>query len=343
MSSSVRPWLVLGLAVVFGGLAAWLATASADPAAPPPVSAPSPAEPARPAGLTDAIPSGRRALTLGGESVQSVPAELHAGDRVDVVAASQLDAAERGHTVARLLLEGVEVARMEPADGRRGGPAVTVLVTPSEALALASAGRARFTLLARPRGEDGRVETGPVTFTAEGAVAYRPGSSDLLERILPGMRAVTIEVRDTDGVAGRLRRGDRVDVILTSPYSWFASDGLDAGSQGSVTETRMVSRTLLQDVEVLATERSFAPGPKDDPRPVRMVTVLVTPDDAERLAVATDATRRSVLRLVGRNAGDRARPRTDGQLLSDLLSERRERSRAEIIRGGRTQSQVFYE
>jgi Flp pilus assembly protein CpaB len=103
----------------------------------------------------------------------------------------------------------------------------------------------------------------------------------------------------------------------------------------------MVARTLLQDVEVLATEKAFEAG-ADPVRPVGKVTLLVTPQDAEKLAVASDATRKSLLRLVARNLGDHERVGTDGELLADLLTDQRESFRVDIHRGGQKTPRIFH-
>ncbi|MGH6858518.1 MAG: Flp pilus assembly protein CpaB [Methylocella sp.] len=103
----------------------------------------------------------------------------------------------------------------------------------------------------------------------------------------PGMRAVSIQVDETRGVAGFLRMGDRVDVILTrsesrnEPSSFFAD-------------------VLLQGVKVLATGQ-IANDRQAHPTVVQTVTVEVSTEQAQKLILAESV---GTLSLVLRRAGD---------------------------------------
>lgn len=88
-----------------------------------------------------------------------------------------------------------------------------------------------------------------------------------------GKRAMSVKVDDVIGVAGFATPGTRVDVLVT----------LDNTAQVSEARTQLV----LQNIVVLAagqtTERDFRGEPKEVP----VVTLLVTPEDAEKLALGT--------------------------------------------------------
>ncbi|NJD31192.1 MAG: Flp pilus assembly protein CpaB [Gammaproteobacteria bacterium] len=114
-------------------------------------------------------------------------------------------------------------------------------------------------------------------FTAEGE------GSTLATVITENMRAVSIRVNDVVGVAGFLLPGNRVDVV--SAYR----DG---------TQTR--SETIVQNVKVLAVDQT-ASTEKNEPVVVRAVTLEVTPDDAEKLALAAE---RGAIQLALRNPAD---------------------------------------
>jgi pilus assembly protein CpaB len=91
-------------------------------------------------------------------------------------------------------------------------------------------------------------------------------------------RAVTVAVTDVSGVAGLVKPGDYVDIIVTF-------DDKTVGTN--------LSQMFLQNVRVLATNRETegAPGDKKDmaaPASKLTVTLAVSPDDAARLAVADD-------------------------------------------------------
>lgn len=328
--TALRAGLLLALALVLGVAA--VRALRREPPPSPAVSAPPPAAPAPT--LVSELRPGERAIRIEVDDAVGLAPELSPGDRVDVVATTELD---RGASVSRLLLENVRVLRVEDAGaGGRRGRVVVLAVRPEQAMAAAAAGGARLSLLARSPEDGEPTPLRELAFSAErGAARVRPAQSGVLDRIPPGMRAVTVEVRETDGIAGVLRPGDRVDVIATSPTSWFRASELREGAAGQVTGTRMTARTILQDVEVLATERALRGG-VDEPTPVSVVTLLVSPADAERLAVASDATARSVLRLVGRRPDDRGRVATRGQALAELLAPPRPPgARVEVIRAGR--------
>ena len=115
----------------------------------------------------------------------------------------------------------------------------------------------------------------PVT---QGAL-IKPGERGFLAAALgPGMRAVTVSVSATSGVAGFIFPGDRVDVMLTQEVS--------GGGDG---EPLKVSETVLRNVRVLATDqRTNVRDEEGNPvvQAVSTVTLEATPKIAEKIAVA---------------------------------------------------------
>jgi pilus assembly protein CpaB len=107
----------------------------------------------------------------------------------------------------------------------------------------------------------------------------------IADAIDPSKRAMAIRVDDVSGVGGFVTPGDRVDVVMTRQ-----TDG-----------SNMVATTILQDITVRGTDQ-IADEDRDKPNVVRTVTVEVTPDDAQRLALAQQAGR---LSLALRNVGNR--------------------------------------
>lgn len=96
-----------------------------------------------------------------------------------------------------------------------------------------------------------------------------PGARATLSALVkPGMRAVTIRVNDTSGVAGFVLPGDRVDVLYTK--------GGDAGSTIDV---------LFQNVRVLAINQN-ADEKNANPIDGRVATLELTPVDAQKLSLA---------------------------------------------------------
>jgi pilus assembly protein CpaB len=107
----------------------------------------------------------------------------------------------------------------------------------------------------------------------------KPGDRGFLAAALgPGMRAVTVPVSVTSGVAGFIFPGDRVDIVL--------SQSVDGGGDGPPLR---VSETIIRNARVLATDqRMDVKG--EDGKPVMQnvstVTLEATPKIAEKIAVA---------------------------------------------------------
>jgi len=102
----------------------------------------------------------------------------------------------------------------------------------------------------------------------------------------PGMRAVSVRVDEARGVAGFVRMGDRVDVILTRS---------DSKNERSSSYTDV----LLQDVKVLATGQ-IANERQEHPTVVNTVTVQVSTEQAQKLILAESV---GTLSFVLRQAG----------------------------------------
>jgi pilus assembly protein CpaB len=111
-----------------------------------------------------------------------------------------------------------------------------------------------------------------------------PGQRASLSALIEdGMRAVTIRVDEVRGVAGFVLPGERVDVVLTQ-----------SGSGGD-----NVSDILLQNVRVLAVDQAINEK-ADKPTVARAVTLEVTTDQAQKIILASDIGK---LSLILRQAG----------------------------------------
>jgi pilus assembly protein CpaB len=112
------------------------------------------------------------------------------------------------------------------------------------------------------------------------AFVLRPGDYGFLAAVLsPGMRASTIGVDAVSGSAGLIWPGDHVDVILTQQLD---DPNLPPGRNVS-------AETLLSDVRVIAMDQQLTQGATAaaTDQTVRTATLEVTPEQAERIAVAT--------------------------------------------------------
>ncbi len=109
-------------------------------------------------------------------------------------------------------------------------------------------------------------------FILPNRLAGENAGSGLPALIPPGMRAVSVRVNEVVSVAGFVTPGTRVDVLLT-------------GSPGSAGEQQ--TTTVLQNVAVLASGHTLERTSTGEAQNTAVITLLVTPDDAQRLTLAS--------------------------------------------------------
>jgi pilus assembly protein CpaB len=109
-------------------------------------------------------------------------------------------------------------------------------------------------------------------FIMPNRLAQENAGAGLPSLIPPGMRAVSVRVNEVVSVAGFVMPGTRVDVLLTG-----APNG-----QGEEQTT-----TVLQNVAVLASGHTLERSPNGEAQNTAVITLLVTPDDAQRLTLAS--------------------------------------------------------
>jgi pilus assembly protein CpaB len=110
---------------------------------------------------------------------------------------------------------------------------------------------------------------------AEGKLA-KPGDQGFLAAVLdPGMRAITVSINQTSGIAGFVFPGDRVDLLLTTEIA-------DVDGSG---QKRFASETVLTKIRVLAMDQRVN-DIENTPKVSKTITVEVTPKQAEMIAVA---------------------------------------------------------
>ena len=136
-------------------------------------------------------------------------------------------------------------------------------------------------------------------------LAGKNAGAGLAATIPPGMRAAAIRVNEIIGVSGFVVPGMRVDVLITG------------SAPGTATTAGTLSRTLLQNIEVLSAGQNMQKDAEGKPVSVPTVNLLVTPEQAEILNLASTDTR---IQLVLRNPLDTAIVKTSGTALSNLFS-----------------------
>lgn len=121
-------------------------------------------------------------------------------------------------------------------------------------------------------------------------------------KIPDGMRAMSVRSNDVVGVAGFLYPGSHVDVVLTyrpenSPVP--------------------ITQTILQNVTVLTAGQTLEPDPKGKAEQVNVVTVLLSPQDSQKLALATQ---QGTIQFALRNGADQKDVDTKPVLMAEMIA-----------------------
>jgi pilus assembly protein CpaB len=156
----------------------------------------------------------------------------------------------------------------------------------------------------KPEELNGRIARFPIAFKEpirEGLLAAPGATVGLTAKIPDGMRAVAVVTNEVNNVSGFLFPGSHVDVLVS-----FRPDNSNATP---------ITSTVLQNIEVLSTGERLQPDPSGKPQNVKVVTLLLNPDDAEKLLLASN---QGTVQFVLRNASDDAKPVTKPASLKDL-------------------------
>jgi pilus assembly protein CpaB len=133
-------------------------------------------------------------------------------------------------------------------------------------------------------------------------LAAKDAGAGLPPVIPEGQRALSVRVNDVVGVAGYVLPGTRVDVVAT----------VNPTQQ----QTDITSKVILTNVQVLAAGTKIEQDEKNKPIQVSVVTLLVNPDEAERLTLASTEGK---IQLALRNPLDKSAPTTHGIRPASLM------------------------
>ncbi|MBK9166141.1 MAG: Flp pilus assembly protein CpaB [Bryobacterales bacterium] len=190
--------------------------------------------------------------------------------------------------VATGVFYGLFVSRIENASARRG-PSVVVAARNLDRGAVLDQEDLRLVPWPSDETPDGvfsSIEAAAGKTILQPVLAHEPvlarriAGGDGDSGVPRGMRGISITVGDSAGVVALLQPGHRVDIQVVTPPQQNVNPEL---------------RTLLQDIEVLAVR--LAPDGREDP----VVTTLVTPEQADMLALGDSGAR---LRLLLRHPLD---------------------------------------
>lgn len=146
----------------------------------------------------------------------------------------------------------------------------------------------------------------PIT---EGRLAPEGTAAGLSAVIPEGYRAMTVKVDDVVGISGFIMPGTLVDVVVT----------IDPAERAGMQDP--ISKIVLQNIKVLANGQNIdQPENQREANSVKAVTLLVTPDQAEKLALAASEGK---LQLVMRNQIDQGDEQTKGVNKRELITGER--------------------
>jgi len=138
----------------------------------------------------------------------------------------------------------------------------------------------------------------------ESKLAPVGSGAGLAPTIPEGMRAVSVRVNEIIGVAGFILPGTRVDVILSGVP--------DVGEMDR-------AKAFLENVTVLSAGQNLERGSSGEPQDVQVVTLLVSPADAQALALAQES---GSIQLALRNPLDLEVPDPEATLRATLFQQR---------------------
>ena len=123
-------------------------------------------------------------------------------------------------------------------------------------------------------------------------------------KIPPGQRAMAVRINDVAGISGLLQPNSRVDVLVT------INDGTGSG--------RQVAKLFMSNMLVLSVGSEIQRDNQGKAINATTVTLAVTPEEAERLAIAMNT---GAIQLVLRGYGDPDSVRTKGANSRDVLTQ----------------------
>jgi pilus assembly protein CpaB len=136
-----------------------------------------------------------------------------------------------------------------------------------------------------------------------------PGTGGGLAATIPnGFRACAVKVDDVVGVAGFVTPGMRVDVLIS---------GVPPMTPGQTIVPVTVSRTILQNIQVLSAGTDYQKDAEGKAKPVQVVNLLVTPEQAQTLSLASSQAK---IQLVLRNPLDTKIDKIAGTATNNLFA-----------------------
>jgi len=144
----------------------------------------------------------------------------------------------------------------------------------------------------------------------ESRLAAQGLAGGMASTIPPGMRACAVKVDEVVGVAGFVTPGMHVDVLIS---------GNPPGPTDVNTMNGPKVKTLLQNILVLSAGTDISQNVDGKPQQAQVVNLLVTPDQAEELSLASNQTK---IQLVLRNPVDTKIAEPPGTVVAKLYADK---------------------
>lgn len=300
-------------------------------------------------GLFADIPPGMRVVTVTVDDVSGISRKLKNGDRVDVIATTPLPDSENGK-ISRVILKDAIIYRAPEASAtkaakkletpKKSKTTVSLLLDIDRAAMLTAAANASdISVMVRQNkktagSEEPEKEHPRYSFTrGHGARKISgPTGTDYIKNIPKGMRAVTVPVTETDGICGIIRPGDHVDVLVSSKVARISGKDFSEGAQVNVTRMDQLSKMVLQNLTVLATQNSIKGD--CDPGMVSRATLLACVQDAVVLTAALDASQKMSVKIVSRGPEDTETAKTKIIDINNIFFEEHYRPHKMVVYKG---------
>lgn len=185
---------------------------------------------------------------------------------------------------------------------------IGAILTPSDLTTVSLASTPPSGALVNPKDAVGRGVISAIyqgEAIVDGRLAPKGSGGGLAATIPQGMRACAVKVDEVVGVAGFVTPGMRVDVLVSG------NPPGPSATQGTIT------KTLLQNIEVLSAGTDIQRDATGKPQQVQVVNLLVTPEQAENLSLASNQLK---IQLVLRNPLDTKIAQVPATAMSSLFS-----------------------
>lgn len=144
----------------------------------------------------------------------------------------------------------------------------------------------------------------PILETKLAPIAVNTGG--VIALIEPGKRALAVKGDKIIGLAGFIKPGNSVDVLVSLSFK-----NPDTG------KNQRISKIILENIKVLATGAQLQQNEEGDQLPVDVYTLEVTPEEGEKLTLATT---QGTIKLALRNPLDKTVVLTAGATADDTLA-----------------------